>query len=55
MVKIDTALCTGCGGCVNICPECALTLDGNDKAQANDNCNDSGTCVRACPVNALSV
>ncbi len=53
MVRINAELCTGCGGCINICPVCALVLDTNDKAQVNQNCNDCKICVQACPVNAL--
>jgi ferredoxin len=55
MVKVDAAVCTGCGGCINICPVYALLLSKEDKAMANNNCNDCKICVRACPVNALSL
>jgi ferredoxin len=55
MVKINADQCTGCGGCINICPVYALVLSKQDKAQANQNCNDCNICVRACPVNALSL
>ncbi|NOQ86617.1 MAG: ferredoxin-type protein NapF, partial [Deltaproteobacteria bacterium] len=29
MVTIGTELCTGCGGCVQLCPVCALSLNGD--------------------------
>ncbi len=55
MVKVNTAVCTGCGGCVNVCPVSAITLrEPDDKACINKNCNDSKICIRACPVNAIS-
>jgi len=56
MVKVNNSLCTGCGGCINICPVCAITLQqGDDKATVNANCNDCKVCIRACPVNVFSL
>jgi ferredoxin len=54
MVTIDTKVCTGCGGCVNICPTFALSLGEGDIAIVNDKCDDCGICIRACPVNCIS-
>ena len=54
MINIGIDLCTGCGGCVPLCPVNALSLDNNDKAAANDKCNDCGICIKACPVNCIS-
>ena len=55
MVTVNSEMCTGCGGCINICPVYALVLNKQDKALVNNNCNDCKICVRACPVNALSL
>ena len=54
MVIIGTELCTGCGGCVNLCPVCALSLGKDDKVTVNDKCDDCGICIKACPVNCIS-
>jgi len=54
MVKIDTKMCTGCGGCINICPVCALSLSKDDNATVNEKCNDCEICIRACPLNCIS-
>jgi NAD-dependent dihydropyrimidine dehydrogenase PreA subunit len=53
MVTIETKICTGCGGCVNLCPVYALSLGKDDKASVNDKCNDCGICIKACPVNCI--
>ena len=32
-VVLDSYECTGCGGCVDICPEVFALQDGSEKAQ----------------------
>jgi ferredoxin len=54
MVTIDTKVCTGCGGCVNICPTFALSLGEGDIAIVNEKCDDCEICIRACPVNCIA-
>jgi len=53
MVRIDSIKCTGCGYCVEVCPQQAITIN-NDVAVINQElCVDCGTCVAICPVNAI--
>lgn len=47
-------LCTGCGGCVGICPKDALemvsTAEGTLAPQIDESkCNECGLCLRVCP------
>ena len=52
MVKIDRDVCTGCGGCIDLCPAIALSMV-DDKVQVdNDICTECKICVKVCPVNA---
>ena len=53
LYRIDEALCTGCGACVDACPAEAIALvDG--RAWIDDaTCIDCGRCVRACPQGAI--
>ncbi len=49
---IDEIKCTGCGVCVNVCPQRAITVNdiaGVDAAL----CTGCGECVRACPNKAI--
>ena len=55
---VDEAVCTGCGLCVDICPE---VFDVNDIAtvkvavvpsDAEDDCRDA---TESCPVEAISI
>lgn len=48
--------CTGCGLCVNICPQKAIKIIKNDKGfyqyRINKNkCTNCGACVKLCPAN----
>ena len=53
MVRIDSIKCTGCGYCVDVCPQQAITID-NDVAVVNQElCVQCGTCVEICPANAI--
>lgn len=55
MVRIDSIKCTGCGYCVDVCPQQAITID-NDVAVVNQElCVQCGTCLEICPANAIHV
>ena len=53
---IDEEVCTGCGICVDACPEGALELVG-DKAKLAypDKCTGCGTCEEQCPNGAITL
>lgn len=52
MVKIDTTKCTGCGGCIDLCPIIAISMI-NDVVAINDEfCTECGTCIKVCPIKA---
>ncbi len=53
--KTDTAKCTGCGNCVEVCPVEAIVLKDDKAAIDADTCVDCGTCVDECPVEAISM
>jgi pyruvate formate lyase activating enzyme len=46
--------CTGCGNCVPLCPERAITLVG-EKIRISEACTHCGACAEACPANALVI
>jgi len=50
IIHIDEC-CTGCGECVEVCPNGVWALVGN-KAQAifPDDCMGCGNCVESCPI-----
>lgn len=54
MVKVESSLCSYCGGCVSLCPQKALSL-AETRLVVSEACNDCGLCVRACPSGALSI
>ena len=54
-VKVDVDKCTGCGACVDVCPNDALALEGDKIKVDEPNCIDCGVCVDECPVDALEM
>lgn len=52
----DLKRCVGCGGCVPVCPQGALSLTGGKARVDRERCVGCGSCVEVCPVgaNALS-
>jgi tetrahydromethanopterin S-methyltransferase subunit A len=59
-VLIDTARCTACGTCVDVCPSNVLSLKETDKitvavVTAPENCSACGACAIKCVENAITV
>jgi NAD-dependent dihydropyrimidine dehydrogenase PreA subunit len=53
MVHIDNVKCTGCGYCVDICPQQAIAIDSGVAVINQDLCVECGTCAEVCPVGAI--
>ncbi len=53
MIRIDRALCAGCGLCVDECSAGAISLSGGAALIAPVLCDGCGACVEICPVGAL--
>jgi len=53
MARIDSVKCTGCGNCVDVCPQQAISID-NDLAVINQElCIQCGACAAICPASAI--
>jgi electron transfer flavoprotein alpha subunit len=48
-------VCTGCGVCVDSCPEQAIELVDDVAKVKADLCNGCGACVDICPVEAIKL
>lgn len=56
IVRIDEALCNGCGLCVTPCAEGAIELvDGKARVVREELCDGAGFCLGVCPTGALTV
>lgn len=54
-LRLDTAKCISCAGCVGICPHFALDMYQLDIQIFQEKCTYCTLCVRICPVGALSI
>lgn len=56
IIKIDDALCDGCGQCVPDCAEGSLKIiDGKARLVADKLCDGLGACLGSCPTGALKI
>jgi MinD superfamily P-loop ATPase len=54
VIAADTAVCSGCGDCVDLCLFGALSLDDSGVVAADPRlCQGCGICRRSCPTEAL--
>jgi NAD-dependent dihydropyrimidine dehydrogenase PreA subunit len=52
-VWVETARCTGCGACVEVCPAGAIALMDGKACIDEEACTGCGACVDACPEGAI--
>ena len=54
--KIDSAKCTGCGSCVQVCPVSVFVMKGKKAAVAKaKDCIGCRACEASCPAGAIKV
>jgi electron transfer flavoprotein alpha subunit/NAD-dependent dihydropyrimidine dehydrogenase PreA subunit len=54
-LNINPQKCTGCGGCIAVCPFAALSLKGDVAVVDPELCCHCGACVKSCPFSAISL
>lgn len=56
IVRIEEALCNGCGLCVSPCAEGAIQIvDGKARVIREELCDGAGFCLGVCPTGALTI
>lgn len=53
MMKINQEICTGCGACVDACPQFAIQLIAGKARVDDDLCINCESCIQDCPVDAI--
>lgn len=53
--EFDQELCTGCGECSMICPDRALSMEGDHPSLDADKCQGCRNCFEACPARCISL
>jgi len=54
-IMIRKERCILCGDCVSVCPEGALSIEGDTLIVDRKKCNYCGECEEACPSNAIEI
>ncbi len=55
-LSLTTEACTGCGGCLHVCPHGVLALSGSKvEIVDRDGCMECGACAGNCPAEAIQV
>ncbi|HPC39174.1 MAG TPA: 4Fe-4S binding protein [Exilispira sp.] len=52
---VNSSKCTGCGGCVDVCPVGAISLVDGKALVDKDTCIDCAACTSECPSEAISM
>ena len=52
MITINTEQCTGCGGCIDLCPAIAISMINDVVTIDPEVCTECKICVKVCPMRA---
>ena len=52
MITINTEKCTGCGGCIDLCPSIAIGMIQDVVTIDPGICTECKICVKVCPMRA---
>jgi ferredoxin len=52
--KVDRKKCLSCGGCISVCPQDAITMEGMKAFVIDEKCISCAICIRTCPIGAVS-
>lgn len=52
MITINTEKCTGCGGCIDLCPSIAIGMIQDVVIIDPEICTECKICVKVCPMRA---
>ncbi|MEA3345198.1 MAG: 4Fe-4S binding protein [Chloroflexota bacterium] len=55
MLTIEVGKCDGCGDCLEVCPEKAISLAEGVAQIDSARCTECGDCVEVCPTGAIRV
>lgn len=53
MICIDSTKCTGCGSCIDVCPEAAISLKDDKAVIQQELCTGCGACLEMCGADAI--
>jgi len=50
---VNEKICLACGGCISVCPQDAMSMNGGKALVDKDDCISCAICIRTCPVGAI--
>jgi ferredoxin len=51
--KVDIKKCLSCGGCISVCPQDALSMQGMKAFVDRKKCIGCAICINICPIGAI--
>ena len=51
--KVDIKKCLSCGGCISVCPQDAISMEGMKAFVDRSRCIGCAICIKICPISAI--